>query len=99
MTIGFAIRTLFEIAAVLLLAYGYLHEDKVVAFEKRLKAKYFGHDPKNTPENRQARPAQRQKAPVQTAAPRRVSAVSRPTVYAARTNRIPEVRETRNHAA
>lgn len=45
MTIGFAIKTVLEIAAILFVVYGILHEDKFIAFEqrfvKKLKKKIF----------------------------------------------------------
>lgn len=40
MTTGFIVRVTLEIIAVLALAYGFLHEDKVVAFEDRMAAKF-----------------------------------------------------------
>ena len=36
MSLGVAIKVLFEIVAVLLVAFGFLYEDKVVAFENRM---------------------------------------------------------------
>lgn len=39
MAIKFAIQTVFEIVAVVLIIYGFIHEDKLIAFEDRLKAK------------------------------------------------------------
>lgn len=39
MTFIFLIRTVMEIAGILLLLYGFWHEDKLIAFEDRLKAK------------------------------------------------------------
>lgn len=38
MTLSFAIKVLFEIGAVLLIAYGYKNEEKLIAFEKELAA-------------------------------------------------------------
>lgn len=42
MTTGFIVRVTLEIIAVLALAYGFLHEDKVVAFEDRMAARFRG---------------------------------------------------------
>ena len=39
MALKFAIQTVFEIALVALIIYGFIREDKLVAFEDRLKAK------------------------------------------------------------
>ncbi|MCI7650494.1 MAG: hypothetical protein SO436_04810 [Oscillospiraceae bacterium] len=39
MALKFAIQTVFEIAVVVLIIYGFVHEDKLIAFEDRLKAK------------------------------------------------------------
>lgn len=39
MALNFAIRTIFEIAVVVLIIYGFIHEDKLIAFEDDLKAK------------------------------------------------------------
>lgn len=39
MALNFAIRTIFEIAGITLLLYGFCREDKLIAFEDRLKAK------------------------------------------------------------
>lgn len=39
MALDFAIRTIFEIAGITLLLYGFWHEDKLIAFEDKLKAK------------------------------------------------------------
>lgn len=39
MALKFAIQTVFEIVAVVLIIYGFIREDKLVAFEDRLKAK------------------------------------------------------------
>lgn len=36
MTAGFIIRVVLEVVAVLALAYGFIHEDKVIAFEDRM---------------------------------------------------------------
>lgn len=36
MTTAFAIKTIFEIAAVLLLVFGILHEDKLIIFEENV---------------------------------------------------------------
>lgn len=40
MTAGFIIRVILEVVAVLALAYGFMHEDKVVAFEDRMLEKF-----------------------------------------------------------
>lgn len=39
MALKFALQTVFEIAIVVLIIYGFWHEDKLIAFEDRLKAK------------------------------------------------------------
>lgn len=39
MTLKFAIQTVFEFAVVVLIIYGFWHEDKLIAFEDDLKAK------------------------------------------------------------
>lgn len=39
MALKFAIQTVFEIVAVVLIIYGFWHEDKLIAFEDDLKAK------------------------------------------------------------
>lgn len=39
MTLKFAIQTVFEIALVVLIIYGFVKEDKLIVFEDRLKAK------------------------------------------------------------
>lgn len=39
MTLKFAIQTVFEILVVVLIIYGFVKEDKLIAFEDRLKAK------------------------------------------------------------
>lgn len=39
MTLKFAIQTVFEIAIVVLVIYGFCREDKLIAFEDNLKAK------------------------------------------------------------
>ncbi len=39
MALKFAIQTAFEILAVVLIIYGFVKEDKLIAFEDRLKAK------------------------------------------------------------
>lgn len=39
MALNFAIRTTIEIIGILLLLYGFWHEDKLIAFEDDLKAK------------------------------------------------------------
>ena len=37
MILKFAIQTVFEIAVVVLIIYGFIHEDKLIAFEDSLK--------------------------------------------------------------
>lgn len=48
MELKFAIQTVFEIAVVVLIIYGFIHEDKLIAFEDRVRAKIrarrSGHD-------------------------------------------------------
>lgn len=39
MALKFAIQTIFEIAVVVLIIYGFIHEDKLIAFEDRVRAK------------------------------------------------------------
>lgn len=39
MILKFAIQTVFEIVAVVLIIYGYIHEDKLIAFEDKIKSK------------------------------------------------------------
>ena len=39
MALNFAIRTTIEIIGILLLLYGFWHEDKLIAFEDKLRAK------------------------------------------------------------
>lgn len=43
MTTAFAIRTLIEFAAICLLIYGFIHEDKVIAFEQSVKRIVIGN--------------------------------------------------------
>lgn len=38
-----AIRTLMEFAAICLLIYGFIHEDKVIAFEQNVKMIIIGN--------------------------------------------------------
>lgn len=48
MALKFAIQTVFEIVVVVLIIYGFIHEDKLIAFEDRvrakIKAKRSGHN-------------------------------------------------------
>lgn len=48
MILKFAIQTVFEIVVVVLIIYGFIHEDKLIAFEDRvrakIKAKRSGHN-------------------------------------------------------
>ena len=37
MALKFAIQTVFDIAVVVLIIYGFIHEDKLIAFEDSLK--------------------------------------------------------------
>lgn len=39
MILKFAIQTVFEIVVVVLIIYGFIKEDKLIAFEDRVKAK------------------------------------------------------------
>lgn len=39
MTLNFAIRTTIEIIGILLLLYGFCREDRLIAFEDRVRAK------------------------------------------------------------
>lgn len=39
MTLKFAIQTAFEILVIVLIIYGFIHEDKLIAFEDRIRAK------------------------------------------------------------
>lgn len=43
MSTGFAITTLIELFIGILLVYGFMHEDKVIAFEKAVKRIVVGH--------------------------------------------------------
>lgn len=38
MALKFAIQTVFEFAVVVLIIYGFWHEDKLIAFEDRVRA-------------------------------------------------------------
>lgn len=38
MALKFAIQTVFEFAVVVLIIYGFIHEDKLIAFEDKAKA-------------------------------------------------------------
>lgn len=48
MALKFAIQTVFEIAVVVLIIYGFIREDKLIAFEDRvrtkIRARRSGHD-------------------------------------------------------
>ena len=48
MILKFAAQTVFEIAVVVLIIYGFIHEDQLIAFEDRgrakIKAKRSGHN-------------------------------------------------------
>lgn len=48
MALKFAIQTVFEIAVVVLIIYGFWHEDKLIAFEDKviakIRAKRSGHN-------------------------------------------------------
>lgn len=48
MTLKFAAQTVFEIVVVVLIIYGFVKEDKLIAFEDRVRAKIrarrSGHD-------------------------------------------------------
>lgn len=48
MALKFAIQTMLEIAVVVLIIYGFVKEDKLIAFEDRVRAKIrakrSGHD-------------------------------------------------------
>ncbi len=39
MALKFAIQTAFEILVVILIIYGFIHEDKLIEFEDRIKAR------------------------------------------------------------
>lgn len=39
MALKFAIQTIFEIVVVVLIIYGFIREDKLIAFEDRVKAR------------------------------------------------------------
>lgn len=39
MILKFVIQTVFEIALVVLIIYGFIHEDKLIAFEDKIKVK------------------------------------------------------------
>lgn len=40
MALKFAIQTAFEFVAVILIIYGFWHEDKLIAFEERLRKRW-----------------------------------------------------------
>lgn len=44
MILKFAIQTVFELAVVVLIIYGFVKEDKLIAFEDRVRAKRSGHN-------------------------------------------------------
>ena len=44
MALKFAIQTVFELAVVVLIIYGFIREDKLIAFEDRVRAKRSGRD-------------------------------------------------------
>lgn len=39
MALKFAIQTVFEFAVIVLIIYGFWHEDKLITFENRVRAK------------------------------------------------------------
>lgn len=43
MSTTFAITTLIELAIAILLVYGFMHEDEMIAFEKAVKRIVVGH--------------------------------------------------------
>lgn len=43
MTTAFAIRSLIEFAAIILLIFGFIHEEKVIAFEQAVKRIVIGN--------------------------------------------------------
>lgn len=43
MSTEFAVRTLIEFAAICLLIYGFMHEDKVITFEQNIKRIILGN--------------------------------------------------------
>ena len=43
MTTAFMIRSLIEFAAIMLLIFGYIHEEKVIAFEQAVKRIVIGN--------------------------------------------------------
>lgn len=43
MSTTFAVTTLIELAIAVLLVYGFMHEDKVIAFEQAVKRIVVGH--------------------------------------------------------
>lgn len=69
MTTGFIVRVTLEIIAVLALAYGFLHEDKVIAFEDRMAAKFRGRKSGKTARSGRAKAGRAAaKTPVRAAA-------------------------------
>lgn len=50
MALKFAIQTIFEIIVVVLIIYGFIHEDKLIAFEERaaerVKKRMYGQSKK-----------------------------------------------------
>lgn len=55
MTLKFAIQTVFEIAVVVLIIYGFWHEDKLITFEDRARAKLKANRSKRNGETRKNR--------------------------------------------
>lgn len=55
MALKFAIQTAFEFVAVILIIYGFVHEDKLIAFEDRARAKLKANRSKRNGETRKDR--------------------------------------------
>ena len=68
----FTLKVILEIAAILLLLYGYWHEEDVIAFEQRLFARLRGTEPRKARPARAARPV-RVERDLSAREPRRVA--------------------------
>lgn len=55
MALKFAIQTVFEFAVVVLIIYGFWHEDKLIAFENRVRAKLKAYRSERNGETRKDR--------------------------------------------
>lgn len=55
MALKFAILTVFEIAVVILIIYGFVHVDRLIAFEDRVRAKLKANRSERNGETRKNR--------------------------------------------